>query len=124
MNRRRATRSAIPAFAAILAAALFALAGCKSPYIATTITNDSGAPVSLIEVDYPSASFGIDALAAGASSPYRFKIIGDGPTKVSWTDASHHSHTSTGPTVEQGQHGQLVITFTPTGVTWNAHLTP
>ncbi|HEX4155134.1 MAG TPA: hypothetical protein VHY48_05935 [Acidobacteriaceae bacterium] len=125
MNRRRAIRLTHTVFASILAAALFAFTGCKSPYIATTVVNDSGAPVSLIEVDYPSASFGRDALAAGASFPYRFKIIGSGPTKISWTDTAHHDHNSTGPTLEQGEHGPLVITLTSTGsVSWSAHLTP
>jgi hypothetical protein len=88
------------------------------------ISNQTGRPVSLIEVDYPSASFGRDALAAGASFPYRFQIIGSGPTTVAWTDATRHPHKSTGPSLHDGQHGQLTITLTPTGATWTSHLTP
>ena len=107
-----------------LAAALFALAGCKSPYISTTVINDTGGPVTLIEVDYPSASFGRDVLAVGATYPYRFRIIGSGPTKVSWTDAAHHDHTSSGSSLHEPQQGQLAITLTPAGATWSAHLTP
>lgn len=110
--------------ASLAAIALFAFTGCKSPYISTTISNQTGHPVSLIEVDYPSASFGRDALAAGASFPYRFQIIGSGPTKISWTDGTRHQHKSAGPTVHDDQQGQLTITLTPTGATWNAHLTP
>jgi hypothetical protein len=108
----------------VAATALFAFAGCKSPYIATTVINDTGSPVTLIEVDYPDASFGRDALAPGADFPYRFKIIGSGPTKVSWTDAARHAHTSTGPALHDGQHGQLIITLKPKGATWNSNVTP
>jgi hypothetical protein len=107
-----------------LATVLFALTGCKSPYITATVANHTGAAVALIEVDYPSASFGRDALAAGATYSYRFKIIGSGPTKVLWTDAAHHNHTSAGPDLHERQQGQLDITLTPAGASWSTHLTP
>jgi hypothetical protein len=107
-----------------LATALLALTGCRSPYISTTIANNTGTAISLIEVDYPSASFGVDAIAAGATYKYRFKIIGSGPTKVSWTDAGHHNHTSSGPDLHEGQQGQLAIALTPAGASWSSHLTP
>lgn len=104
--------------------AVFSVSGCKSPYIDATVRNDTGAQVTLIEVDYPSASFGRDSLAAGAAYPYRFKIIGSGTTKVSWTDAAHKQHSSTGPELHERQHGPLTITLTPTGAQWDAQLTP
>ncbi len=98
--------------------------GCKSPYVNTTVKNDTGAAVTLIEVDYPSASFGRESLAAGAVYPYRFKVLGSGATKVSWTDAARKNHTSAGPDLHEGQQGQLAITLTPAGAQWNAQLTP
>ncbi|HEX5282935.1 MAG TPA: hypothetical protein VFW30_02360 [Bryocella sp.] len=104
--------------------AVLPLGGCKSPYVNTTIQNDTGAAVTLVEVDYPSASFGRDSLAAGAAYPYRFKIIGSGATKVSWTDAQHKQHTGNGPDLHEGQHGFLTITLTPTSAQWAAQLTP
>ena len=107
-----------------LATALLALTGCKSPYIATTVTNNTGAAVTLVEVDYPSASFGADAIAAGATYKIRFKIIGSGPTKISWTDPAHHNHSSTGPDLHEGQQGQLAIALTPAGASWSTHLSP
>lgn len=107
-----------------VAIGLFALVGCKSPYIAATVANDTGGPVTLVEVDYPSASFGTDALASGATYSYRFKIIGSGATKVSWADAVRHQHSSTGPELHERQQGQLNITLTPTGASWSTHLTP
>ena len=112
-------------FVAVLGlAAVLLVGGCKSPYINATVKNDTGGDVTLVEVDYPSASFGRDVLAAGTSYPYRFKIIGSGPTKVSWTDAERKQHTGGGPELHEGQQGQLTITLTATGAQWSQQLTP
>jgi hypothetical protein len=105
-------------------AAVVLAAGCKSPYVNAAVKNDTGAAVRLVEVDYPSASFGRESLAAGAVYPYRFKILGSGATKVSWTDAARKEHTSAGPNLHEGQQGQLGITLTPTGAQWNTQLSP
>ena len=103
-------------------AALAALTGCHSHYISMDVRNATGKPITLIEVDYPSASFGIDALAAGATYHYRFKILGDGPTKILWTDAAEHNHTVTGPSLSEGQEGTLEATITATTATWQSNL--
>jgi len=105
------------------AAVLFASTGCKSAYVAATVANHTGGPVSLVEVDYPSASFGRESLPENGSFPYRFKILGSGPMKVTWTDAARHEHTSAGPDLHQGQQGRLTITLTPTGASWQPELT-
>jgi hypothetical protein len=104
-------------------AAVVLVGGCKTPYVTTTVKNDTGAVVTLVEVDYPSASFGRESLAAGATYPYRFKIIGSGATKVSWTDAARKQHTANGPDLHEGQQGLLAITLTPTGAQWSEQLT-
>lgn len=104
--------------------ALVLAGGCKSPYVNATVRNDTGATVTLVEVDYPSASFGRDVLAAGAAYPYRFKIIGSGATKVSWTDAARKQHAANGPELHEGQQGSLAITLTSAGAQWSAQLTP
>ena len=104
--------------------AVLSLSGCKSPYVSATVQNETGATVTLVEVDYPSASFGRESLAAGAAYPYRFKVLGSGTTKASWMDAQHKQHTSTGPELHEGQHGSLAITLTSTGAQWAAQLTP
>ncbi|HEV2576742.1 MAG TPA: hypothetical protein VGU25_05985 [Acidobacteriaceae bacterium] len=104
--------------------AVLSLSGCKSPYVSATVRNDTGAAVTLVEVDYPSASFGRESLIAGASYPYRFKILGSGATKVSWTDAQHKQHTGAGPDLHEGQQGSLTITLTPAGAQWSPQLTP
>lgn len=102
--------------------ALVLVGGCKSPYVNATVKNETGAQVTLVEVDYPSASFGRDVLAAGATYPYRFKIIGSGATKVSWTDGERKQHSSAGPALHEGQQGQLEITLTAAGAQWSEQL--
>ena len=94
------------------------LAGCKSAFVAATVHNSCGHRVSLVEVDYPSASFGVQSLSPGGELRYRFKILGSGPLKISYTDESSLEHTSTGPTLSEGEEGSLKITISDTHVDW------
>ncbi|AFL88202.1 hypothetical protein Terro_1912 [Terriglobus roseus DSM 18391] len=87
------------------------LTGCHSHYIQATITNASDAPLNVVQVDYPSASFGTQLLAPGASFHYRFKLLGSGNIKVSFIDAAKHEHAQTGPWLNEGQEGTLDITL-------------
>lgn len=97
--------------------------GCRSAYVATTITNHSGAPVTLIEVDYPSASFGVGALGPEAQFHYRFKIQGGGPIKLQFTDASGKTHTATGPDLQEGEQGTLQVSIDSSGnISWIPNL--
>jgi hypothetical protein len=107
---------------ALALTALAALTGCHSHYVSIDIHNTTAAPITLVEVDYPTASFGVDTLAAGATYHYRFKILGDGPTKLLWTDAAQQQHTVAGPSLNEGQEGTLTATITPTTATWTTHL--
>lgn len=101
---------------------LLAIAGCKSRFIETTIVNQ-GPTVHVLEVDYPSASFGANQIASGASFHYRFKVQGEGPLSLQYEDGDGHSHTATGPNVAQGDEGTLQVTITPAGtVTWSPNL--
>ena len=104
--------------------ALTAIAGCHSAFIRTTVTNHTGQPVPLFEVDYPSASFGGSTLAPDGTFSYRFKVLGTGPVKLSWTDAAQHEHTATGPVIREGQEGSLTITIQPHTTLWSAELHP
>jgi len=101
-----------------LAAAL-ALAGCHSAFIDATVSNRTPATLRLIEVDYPSASFGTQTLATGQDFHYRFKVLGNGPTTILWTDPAQHDRKNTGPTLHEYDEGKLTITFNPTGPVWN-----
>ena len=100
-----------------LSAAL-TLTGCHSAYIETTVTNHTAQPIELLEVDYPSASFGTQNLAPGAAFHYRFKVLGAGPTKLLYTDASHKDHTSSGPPFVEGQEGRLSIGIEDATAKW------
>lgn len=108
----------------LLAVALaFGLTGCHSAFINATVSNRSGAPITLVGIDYPSASFGTDTLASGQDFRYRFKVLGNGPTSVTWTDAANHQKKSSGPALHEGDDGGLVVTFPPSGAPkWDLHL--
>jgi hypothetical protein len=106
----------IPALA--LLATLIAITGCHSHYVAATVSNRGGRPIELLEVDYPSASFGTQNLAPGADFHYRFKVLGSGSMKLLYTDSVHQDHKSDGPFLKEGAEGRLLIAITDTGVTW------
>jgi hypothetical protein len=100
------------------------LGGCRSAFVSTTITNRSNLPITLLEVDYPSASFGIGALAAGADFHYRFKIQGSGPIKLQFTDAAGKAHSVSGPDMIEGEQGTLSILIGPADeISWIPNLT-
>ena len=87
------------------------------------MVNATDKPLPLVEVDYPTASFGTQDLAAGHSYNYRFKALGDGGTKVLWTDAEHKDHTIAGPALQEGDEGKVTITFGAGGPVWVSALT-
>ncbi|WP_419806818.1 hypothetical protein [Terriglobus sp.] len=87
------------------------MAGCHSKYIQATVVNASGAPLHVVQVAYPSASFGTQDLAPGQVFHYRFKVIGSGPVKLDFTDAKMQEHQQTGPALHEGDEGQLLIRF-------------
>jgi hypothetical protein len=101
-----------------LAAAL-TLTGCHSAHIEATISNRTPEPLSLVELDYPSASFGTQTLAPNQDFHYRFKVLGSGPTTLLWTDAARHEHKSSGPAFHESDEGTLTILITPTTPVWN-----
>jgi hypothetical protein len=99
-------------------------AGCHSAFVEARIDNQGPSSVRLIEVDYPSASFGVESIAPHAQFNYRFKIQGYGPLKIEFTDASGNVHDSVGPILTQGQEGRLAIVVSPTSqVSWAPKLT-
>jgi len=108
-------------FLALLIA--FCISACRSAYVETTIENTGPAPLRLIEVDYPSASFGMQTLDAHATYHYRFKVQGSGPITINWTDAAGKTHAAAGPVFQEGHQGTLHITIDPSAnVSWNVNL--
>ncbi len=69
-------------------------------------------------MDYPSASFGTQDLQPGAEYHYRFKVLGNGATKLLWTDARHIEHTANGPDLHEGDEGRLTVAFYGSGAVW------
>ena len=110
--------------AAVLAGAFAAgsLSGCHSAFVDATLINRTDKNLHLVEVDYPSASFGTQNLAPGTPFHYRFKIIGEGPVKLSWTDDAQKEHTAEGPALHEGQGGLLTITIAPGQTAWQTTL--
>lgn len=87
------------------------LSGCHSAFVQTTVVNHSGAPIRLVEVDYPSASFGTTNLDNAAEYHYRFKITGSGTVKLNFVDATGKPHKAVGPELDEGQEGALLVTI-------------
>jgi hypothetical protein len=98
-----------------IALALMVAAGCHSAHVEVTVENHTGGPVRLLEVDYPSASFGADSLASGAVMHYRVQFQGSGPLKVQYTAQDNHQAQIQGPAMSQGQEGKLEIVLEPAG---------
>jgi hypothetical protein len=91
------------------------LAACHSSHIDVAVENRTGAPVRLLEVDYPSASFGSDALADGATFHYRIQVQGTGQLKVLYTAADGHQNQIDGPALAENQEGTLEVELLPAG---------
>jgi hypothetical protein len=113
------------AILAMAIATVMTAIGCHSYHIDATLENQTGAPVRLLEVDYPSASFGANSLAAGAVFHYRVQLRGTGPLKVQYTSADGHLAQIDGPTVAERQEGTLEIVLLPGGkAEFHPQLTP
>ena len=108
----------------LIAVGILGLGGCRSAMIDADVANHTADTLSVLEVDYPSASFGTQSLGPGQDFHYRFKVLGSGPTALLWTDAAHKDHKISGPTLREGDEGKLTITFNPgASPTWNLDLT-
>jgi hypothetical protein len=90
-------------------------AGCHSYHIETTVENRTGETIRLLEVDYPSASFGSDRLAAGATFHYRIQLRGSGPLQVAYTASDGRQVRITGLVLAETQEGRLGIVLLPGG---------
>jgi len=91
------------------------LSGCHSYHIDATIENRTGAPIQLLEVDYPAASFGADSLSVGADFHYQFQVHGSGQLKLSYTTPNGQTVQISGPPLVERQQGLLEIVLEPGG---------
>lgn len=123
MNLIATRRYSVLALTLLASLAVFTLTACRSPFVQTSLENKTDAPIRLIEVDYPSASFGSQSLAAHTSFHYHFKVQGTGPITLTFTDQAGKVHTVTGPVLTEGQQGELRISVDPDGsVNWTKDL--
>lgn len=97
----------------LIAAAL--ASGCRSYHVDTTIENHTGEPIQLLEVDYPSASYGADSLAPGADFHYRIQVEGKGQLKVLYTTNKGKPVQIAGPPLVERQAGRLEVVLLPDG---------
>jgi hypothetical protein len=104
---------------------LVLLAGCHSYHIDATVENRTGAPIQLLEVDYPFASFGVNTLASGADFHYRFDVTGSGQLKITYTAQDGKQAQITGPKLANRQQGRLEIVLLPNSkADFHPELTP
>lgn len=90
---------------------LLMLASCGKRYVEFTVTNNSGAELHTVELDYPGGSFGTTKLAPGQTFRYRFKPLHDGVLKLSFEDSQHKWRESQGPPWRENQSGRVEITI-------------
>jgi hypothetical protein len=96
-------------------ALLFVAAGCHSFHIEATVLNHTGGTITLLEVDYPSASFGVDTLAADGTVHHRIQIRDSGPISVQYTADHGRQVLVKGPTLYEKQEGSVEIDLQPNG---------
>jgi hypothetical protein len=114
--RKTKLRAFVPA--PVLAACL-AISGCHSHLVECMIDNRTGATIHQVEIDYPSASFGVNTLNPGQVYSYKFKVQGSGLIKVQYADSTAKQVQLQGTTLAQGDQGQYVIILLPDGkVRW------
>ena len=111
MARRLARALALIPFAAVL----LSIAACHSHHVEIAIRNQTGAAVQLLEVDYPSASFGADRLASGADFHYRIQVRGSGEIDISYSDTGDKQFHIKGPEIADHARGRLEIVLLPGG---------
>jgi hypothetical protein len=122
MNVRHLRRLIIQS---LLGVPLLAALACHSYHVETTVINHTGSAIQLLEVDYPSASFGAGTLAADASLPYRIQLRGSGVLKVQYTAANGQLMSVDGPSLAERQEGRLEIILLPGGkAEFRPELTP
>ncbi|ADW68547.1 hypothetical protein [Granulicella tundricola] len=98
------------------------LVGCHSAYVDATLVNGTDKPLSLVELDYPSASFGTQTLAPGGTFHYRFKVLGSGALKLIYTDTKEKEIDVKGPELHEGDEGSLTVTVGAAGTSWDEKL--
>jgi hypothetical protein len=113
---KRNVRLSLRFFAATIGlVGLNVISGCHSYHIEATVENRTGGAISLLEVDYPSASFGVDTLAPDGVYHHRIQTRDSGPISVQYTASHRHPVQVKGPTLYEKQQGAIDIILLPDG---------
>lgn len=91
---------------------LATVVGCRSRVVEVTLVNTSQLPLSIIVVDYPGATFGVNQLAPSATYHYAIKPQNTGALKIQFTDAQGQNHTYTGPELHKNDEGGITVRLT------------
>lgn len=102
--------------------ATVSMAGCHSAYMNATVSNHGQSAVSVVQVEYPSASFGTQTIAPGQDFKYRFKVLGTGLIKVTYTDSAQKEHKFSGPSLKEGDEGALSVVLGAAEPQWKLAL--
>ncbi|HST78138.1 MAG TPA: hypothetical protein VLN58_06595 [Verrucomicrobiae bacterium] len=106
----------------LLFVALIVLVGCRSRVVQVKLINTSPKPISIIVVDYPTATFGVDKLEPGTTYQYPIKLLGTGPLNIQFTDADGHNHTYTGPALHKNDEGSVTVQLTQNSASAQSNL--
>lgn len=99
--------------------------GCRAKLVEVRVVNSGTIDLHNVEVDYPSASFGMSNLAPGATYVYRIQLQDAGRMKVEFSDSKEQPHSGKGPYVKEGQQGTLTLTLDASGKNqWAPQLHP
>src|SRR4051794_14444919 len=109
----RALPKLLTALIALLGLSL--ITACHSYHIEATVENHTGGTVTLLEVDYPSASFGADTLAQDGIFHHRIQTRGSGPISVQYTGPHGRAVQVQGPQIYEQQEGSMQIVLLPNG---------
>ena len=126
-SRRADSRAICSEYRSALLVALLLVvtpvSGCHSAHVNATVSNRSPSTISVVQVEYPSASFGTQSVAPGQDFKYRFKVLGSGTVRIIYTDTARVEHTFTGPQLREGDEGSLDIVVGAGKTDWNLRLT-
>lgn len=85
------------------------ITACHSRVVQVKLTNTSSQPISVIVVDYPGATFGVNRLDPGKSYSYPVKPQETGQLKIQFTDANGKIHNAIGPAMHKNDEGAIGV---------------
>jgi|SRR6185312_3059469 len=85
------------------------LASCHSHVVQVKLTNTSSQALSVVVVDYPGATFGVNRLDPGKTYSYPVKPQETGQLKIQFTDVNGKIHNATGPEMHKNDEGTIEV---------------